>query len=125
MSTTDSFDRFDPETGDEFLANLQEDFLRATLIGWKPNRAGTRLGFATISHPEIGFVFHDCPVYANDGVLNISPPDKAWTGSTGKTRYSVVISFTKAEAKRRWQAAALAAIERAMPGPLLQAEEAP
>jgi hypothetical protein len=92
------------------------DLFRADFLGWKANRAGTRIGFVTISFPDLcGLVFHDCPVYCNEGVLNVAPPDKPWVSQNGVKRYSVVVSFTRPEHKARWVAAVIAAIQRGMP----------
>ena len=89
---------------------------------WKPLRKGSLLGFARVETPS-GMVLHDVTILSGERGRWASPPSKQMIGrdgtvlkdDVGKVRYSPVVEFASREARERFSAAVVAAMEAAHP----------
>lgn len=79
---------------------------------WKPVAKGSLVGFADIVLPRAGIRFLGCALYEQDGTFWVAPPARERRGSDGsRSGWVNIVEFTSKEARRAWNAAAVAAIQ--------------
>jgi hypothetical protein len=82
-----------------------------TVSEWKELRKGETLqGVFTLSLPS-GMIIHGCMLHVKDGRRWVALPSKEYQVS-GQKKYSRIIEFDSKETHERFQAAALAAVDR-------------
>jgi hypothetical protein len=98
--------------------------LRITASDWKSIPKGCLLGFVTLTIENIGLSIAECCLLEKEGKRWISMPSKPMIGrdgtvmkdQAGKVRYSPILTFGCREQSDRFQAVALAAVDRLVGG---------
>ncbi len=88
---------------------------------FKPMMRNSLRGFARVRMPS-GMIFHDVTIHAKDGARWASPASKPLIGRDGspimrdgKASYMPIISFATKQARDKFSAAVIGAIEAAHP----------
>jgi DNA-binding cell septation regulator SpoVG len=84
------------------------DFL---ITSWKAHRKNSLQGFLSITLPS-GLVVHNCTLHERNGVRWTGLPSRQYAKDDGTPAYAPVVEFSSNDAKKRFEAAALAAIDR-------------
>ena len=82
---------------------------------WKAYDKRTLCGFLTFTLPS-GLVIHNCMLHEKDGKRWIALPSRQYTKADGSPTYTPLIEFATKDARQRFQAAALRAVERFFEG---------
>jgi hypothetical protein len=80
---------------------------------FRPLVKNTLLGFAVLTLPAVGLRIKDCGFHHKGEAEWVSLPARPYT-KDGQTTYAAIFDYTSPEAKAGFQAAAVAAIRRAM-----------
>jgi hypothetical protein len=98
---------------------------------WRPVRAGSLFGFATVTLSS-GLVVHDVAVYVSNGKRWAAPPakprlarDKRQVTLDGKLQWDAVISFSSKGVRDSWSRQIVEAVLRAYPNALNDDSGAP
>jgi hypothetical protein len=88
---------------------------------WRPMERNTLRGFMTLTLSPSGLRLRECTEHKKDGKRWIGLPSKPQLGaegrhrvdpSTGKKLYTPIVEITGTEARKRFQDAALAAVDK-------------
>ena len=85
------------------------------VTNWKPCEKNTLRGFLSLTLPS-GLVLKDCTLHQKDGARWIGLPSKKYSKPDGSIGYSPLVEFNDGNTRRRFKAAALAAVDRFMEG---------
>jgi hypothetical protein len=85
------------------------------VTNWKAYEKNTLRAFLSLTLPS-GIVIHNCALHEKDGARWIGLPSRQYSKPDGSIGYSLVVEFTDDDTRRRFQAAALAAVDRFMNG---------
>jgi hypothetical protein len=92
-----------------------------TASDWRPQLQNTLQGFLTLTLSPSGIVLRECSLHEKDGKRWIGLPSKPQIGKDGRHRldtttdkklYFPVVEIAGKEERSRFQAAALAAVDR-------------
>ncbi len=86
-----------------------------TVSNWKAYQKNTLKAFLSLTLPS-GLVIHNCMFHERDGERWIGLPARQYAKEDGTTSYTPLIEFTTKEARHRFRAAALDAVDRFMEG---------
>lgn len=86
-----------------------------SISNWKVHQRNSLQGFFTLALPS-GMVVHNCSLHRKEGARWIRLPSRQYSKPDGATGYSPLVEFNDDDARRRFQAAALAAVDRFMAG---------
>lgn len=78
---------------------------------WKAHKTNTLQGFLSLTLPS-GLVIHNCGLHQKGTARWIGLPSRQFRKGDGSTGYSPIIEFATKDAQRRFQAAALEAVDR-------------
>ena len=82
-----------------------------TISNWKAHEKNTLRAFLSLTLPS-GIILHNCALHEKNGKRWIGLPSRQYTKDDGAVSYSPLIEFTNDDARRRFQAAALEAVDR-------------
>jgi hypothetical protein len=82
-----------------------------SISNWKAHQKNSLQGFFTLTLPS-GMVVHNCSFHRKDGSRWIGLPARQFTKPDGSVSYSPLIEFVSDEDRRRFQIAALGALDR-------------
>jgi len=86
------------------------------VTNWKPYEKNTLRGFLSLTLPSSRLVIHNCALHQKEGARWIGLPSRPYSKADGSTGYSPLIEFTSEDSRRRFQVAALEAVDRFMEG---------
>lgn len=84
-----------------------------SIADWKAHRKNSLQGFLSLILPS-GLVIHNCSLHQRDGARWIGLPARQYVKDDGAKSYAPLIEFTSKDARQRFQAAALEAVDRFM-----------
>ena len=88
--------------------------LRSILVSnWKAHEKNTLRGFLSLTLPS-GIVIHNCTLHQKGTVRWIGLPVRQYAKADGSNNYAPVIEFVTKDAGRRFQKAALEAVDAFM-----------
>ena|SRR6266436_23852 len=87
-----------------------------TVSEWKPYAKNTLCGFLTITMPS-GMVLHGCSLHEKNESRWIGLPSQKFVKDDGSSSYTPIVEFTTKEARDRFGATALRAIDRFLASP--------
>jgi len=83
------------------------------VTNWKAHRKNSLQGFLTFTLPS-GLVIQNCTLHEKEGARWIGLPSRQYTKDDGSKSYTPLVEFATREARQRFQAAALEAVDRFM-----------
>jgi len=81
------------------------------VTGFREFKKNTLLGFATLRMTNIGLEIRDCTIHEKDGKKWVGLPSRQYTDQEGETKYSYIVHFYSDDVWKKFQSAALAALE--------------
>ncbi len=83
------------------------------VTNWKAHKKNTLQGFLSIALTS-GLAIHNCTLHSRGGSRWIGVPARQYTTADGATSYAPLIEFDSSDARQRFQAEALEAVDRFM-----------
>jgi hypothetical protein len=85
------------------------------VTNWKAHEKNTLRGFLSINLPS-GLVIHNCTLHQKNGSRWLGLPARQYVKDDGSTSYTPLIEFATKDARQRFQAAALEAVDHFLDG---------
>jgi hypothetical protein len=85
-------------------------------LDFRPHERSTLRGFCALELPAGGLVVKDVSLHERNGERWLSLPARSYTDKDGNRQFADIITFANADAKRSFQAAALAAVDAYLKG---------
>lgn len=96
-------------------AGTSGGFREFSVTNWKAHQKNTLQGFLSITLPS-GLVINNCMLHEKNASGWIGLPARQYAKDDDSTSYAPLIEFASAEARRRFQTAALEAVDRFVEG---------
>jgi DNA-binding cell septation regulator SpoVG len=84
-----------------------------SITNWKVYEKNTLRAFFSLSLPS-GLIIHNCALHQKDGARWIGLPSRQYQKDDGSIAYSPLVQFVSKDARQRFQATALEAMDRFM-----------